>query len=168
MLHSCCMSTHFFLKHVVAIKETSPWFTLVSVVPLLLGRSGTESMVRRYYLGETQLPAVPISVVLLLVNLGLQILTLLLVVPQESNFRIHAKTDLPDNSLVGALQDGEKESFMYALFFGAPWYTFVIWWPSVVCSICLAAQHAVHPYVVMMDFTLLCGYYTTTRYSPVL
>eukprot|EP01043_Picozoa_sp_COSAG02_P058537 COSAG02_NODE_7302_length_3075_cov_5.568212_2_plen_382_part_00 len=167
VLHSCCMSTHFFLKHVVAIKETSPWFTLVSVIPLQLGRSGTESMVRRYYLGETQLPAVPASVALLLANLGLQVLTLFIIVPQESTFRIHAKTDLPDNSLIG-LREGETESFMHALFLGAPWYTFVVWWPAVVLSICLAAQHKIHPYTAMALFTLLCGYYTTTRYWPVL
>jgi hypothetical protein len=26
----------------------------------------------------------------------------------------------------------------------------------------------VHPYVVMVGFTLLCGFFTTIRYSPVL
>jgi hypothetical protein len=106
-------------------------------------------------------------VVLLLVNLSLQVLTLLIVVPPESTFRIHAKTDFPDNSLVG-LHEDEKESFMHALFLGAPWYTFVIWWPAVVLSICLAAQHKVHPYTVMTAFTLLCGYYTAILYAPVL
>ena len=64
------MSTNFFVKHVVAIKETSPWFTLGSVVPLQLARSGTEVIVRRYYLNELQLPVVPHAVKLLLLNLG--------------------------------------------------------------------------------------------------
>jgi hypothetical protein len=64
--------------------------------------------------------------------------------------------------------EGEAEHFLHALFLGAPWYTFLIWWPALVWSICAAAQHKVHPYAVMACFTLLCGYYTTTRYAPVL
>ena len=32
------------------------WFTLISIMPLLLARSGMQSLVRRHYLGETQLP----------------------------------------------------------------------------------------------------------------
>lgn len=37
-----------------------------------------------------------------------------------------------------------------------------------VWAICSAAQHAVHPYMVVVGFTLLCGYYTTIRYGPIL
>eukprot|EP01046_Picozoa_sp_COSAG06_P073193 COSAG06_NODE_21766_length_746_cov_0.757342_1_plen_63_part_10 len=34
------------------------WFTLISIMPLLLARSGMQSLVRRHYLGETQLPGI--------------------------------------------------------------------------------------------------------------
>ena len=185
LLHTACMSVQFFMKHIVAIRETSPWFTLLSTTPILLARSGTEGLVRRHYLGETQLPAVPLAAQLIVLLVVLQIAVFAVgahpprtccahpqhaelpraVVPPSDSFRIPAPK--PETPLV-TLAEGEQESFLSALFLGAPWVTFVVWWPAMVWAVHLAAGHAIHPYTVTGGITLLVAYYTTTRYAPAL
>ena len=88
------------------------------------------------------------------------------VVPGASDFRIPAKTDLDPETALIPLPEGQTESLLHALFLGAPWYTFVIWWPGMMYAVDLAAQSRVHPYTVMTGITLLVGYYTAIRYSP--
>ena len=86
-------------------------------------------------------------------------------VPPSDSFRIPAPK--PETPLVTLAED-EQESFLSALFLGAPWVTFVLWWPAMIWAIHLAAGHAIHPYTVVTGITLLVGYYTTTRYAPAL
>ena len=118
LLHTSCMSCQFFLKHVVAIKETSPWFALLSITPLLLARSGMQSLVRRHYLGETQLPAMPRSAALIIILVIIQVTVLATVVPTASDFRIPAKTDLSPETAFIPLPEGQTESLLHALFLG--------------------------------------------------
>ena len=98
-------------------------------------------------------------------------------VPHQSDWRIPATTDLlidaitnnttGDNSLVPLLE-GEEEGFLHALFLGAPWYTFTLWWPAIFIGVWLVAEGTLHPAAMAAGMALTAGYYTTTRYSPVL
>ena len=120
-----------------------------------------------------------------------------------------------DNSLV-PLAEGETESFLHALFLGAPpfahrqnravspcptgvlsgvrwgvgapWYTFLVWWPAVIGGVYMVADGKLHPATLAAAMTLAVrpqprraetgrwsdsarsqvGYYTPPRYSPVL
>ena len=70
---------------------------------------------------------------------------------------------------------------------GAPWYTFLVWWPAVIGGVYMVADGKLHPATLVAAMTLAVrpqprpeigrwsdsarpqvGYYTTTRYSPVL
>jgi hypothetical protein len=173
ILCASVMSAAFFIKHVTGIKETSNWFKLLAGTPMLLARDCSQGIVRRHYLGESDLPSIPFSGwVIILIN-SLEYYCLHTLVKPKSDWRKPAETDIVINSTnadssLFPLPEGESESFLHALFFGAPWYTFTLWWPAIVVGVYLVADHKIHPAVVAAGMTLAAGYLTVTRYSPVL
>ena len=58
--------------------------------------------------------------------------------------------------------------FVVSFCAGAPWYTFTLWWPAIFIGVWYVAEGKLHPAAVAAGMTLAAGYYTTTRYSPVL
>ncbi len=173
ILCASVMSAAFFIKHVTGIKETSNWFKLLAGTPMLLARDCSQGIVRRHYLGESDLPYIPFSGwVIILIN-SLEYYCLHTLVKPKSDWRKPAETDIVINSTnadssLFPLPEGESESFLHALFFGAPWYTFTLWWPAIVVGVYLVAEQKIHPAVVAAGMTLAAGYLTVTRYSPVL
>ena len=125
ILCASVMCGAFFIKHVVGIKETSNWFKLLAGTPMLLARDCSQGMVRRHYLGESELPYIPFSGWVIIAMNGLEYYCLHTLVQPRSNWRVPAVTDMvanstnADSSLVPLLE-GESESFLHALFLGSP------------------------------------------------
>ena len=84
------------------------------------------------------------------------------------------------------MSDGRLSGVRWGV--GAPWYTFLVWWPAVIGGVYMVADGKLHPATLAATMTLAVrpqprraetgrwsdsartqvGYYTTTRYSPVL
>ena len=66
---------------------------------------------------------------------------------------------------MGRQADGMEPLFS-ALFLGAPWYTFTVWWPAAVCVITLVCLQRLRWQLGSAALILLVGVYTSTRYAP--
>ena len=69
---------------VTGITEKSHWFKILAGTPMLLARDCSQSLVRRYYLGESSLPYIPFSGWVIILLNGLEYYCLHTLVPPKT------------------------------------------------------------------------------------